>query len=227
MRSNPTQSTPRRDAEYAENTRAWQKHARCFFRPTAIPRALTCSSIFVPIRVLCVALPPHLAKRLQVRQFSTHEVSHWAVSLFFVIGLSMRGLSVSGPTQLAWVERVILHERAAPAPAATFFLRVAVVPSHALRPHKVGEGVTPSIAVTCAMRDKQSGAVQLESVAQPGSRGRRANELVLAGAKGENQNSCFRCHVYGIGSKKSLFFLSFFASHRRFPLFEGRPQPQE
>jgi len=36
MRSNQTQSTPRRDAEHAENASASQEHATVLFQPTAM-----------------------------------------------------------------------------------------------------------------------------------------------------------------------------------------------
>jgi len=44
---------------------------------------------------------------------------------------------------------------------APLFLRAAVVHHHAFHPHKVGGGVTPSIAVPCAMRDRERDAVPL------------------------------------------------------------------
>ena len=63
MRSNQTQSTPRRNAAYAENTREWRKHATLFFQTDsnlaltylfshlrAYPRPLRCF-----LRALCVA----------------------------------------------------------------------------------------------------------------------------------------------------------------------------
>ena len=85
MRSNQTQSTPRRNAEYAENTREWQKHATVFFQTDSNValtylfsrlRGYPCPLRFF-LRDLCVSLLPHLAKRLHYLQFT---MSAWIVS---------------------------------------------------------------------------------------------------------------------------------------------------
>ena len=94
-----------------------------------------------------------------------------SATIFFYWFINALLVGIGAPTQLVWVEPVIPHSSAFGRPPLLparreaaggeklFFLRAAVVHSHALHPHKVGGDATLSIVVTCAIRDRQSGAV--------------------------------------------------------------------
>jgi len=65
-------------------------------------------------------------------------------------------------------------------------LRAALVHNHALHPHKVGGGVTPSIVVSYASRDTKSGAVQLSVPMYP----ELTEEMIASVASVVRSNAC-------------------------------------
>jgi len=125
MRGNQTQSTQRRNAEYAENTREWQKHATVFLQtdgnlaltywlshPRAYPRPLrfffflrdlcvssSATSAFIFYRDLCVYLLPHLAKRLQKSSYldGVTFLRYWFVNARIVAIRPPRNLATPFP----------------------------------------------------------------------------------------------------------------------------------
>jgi len=93
------------------------------------------------------------------------RVNHWTASLLSLLVCPCLACRHQGPHP-ACLGGASDFTLIGGARARPVFLRAAAVRNHAFHPHKVGGGVTPSIAVTCAMCDRQSGAVQIISLLQ-------------------------------------------------------------